>query len=325
MQPYRCPFSPSRALQRVFLAGWTLSSSTTSAHTFPVAARAVSTLAAFPSSAITPRSRNTNLSSATASQQGPIPGCRGYAKLVRAVKPNQKPQVYNDDIPYQWVLIKQDNKPNEDGDEDGGSSSGGGGGGIEELGPPQRTDVVLRNLDLDRFRLVMLAPPPPPRDGLPNAAICKLVDLEAEARRRTADKKEARKEKVNTKELEFNWAIAKGDLDTKLGRLAEFLRKGMRVEVMLAKKRGSRIASVKEAEQLVQYIRDAVAEVPHAKEVKKIDGQIGKVARLAFEGPGKKLRDQLLANAAQVEARAQAKADEDASQELSDPSAVQQQ
>ncbi|KXJ92925.1 hypothetical protein Micbo1qcDRAFT_160793 [Microdochium bolleyi] len=306
MQPYRCPFSPSRALQRVFLAGFPSSARpTTSTQVFLTTDRAASTLAASLNSTRTARPRTCELRLAAAASPASTSGCRGYAKLIKKAKPKQKPQIANDDIPYQWVRIKLDNKTGEDGDGDGG---GGGGGSSDNLGTPQRTDDVLRKLDLKRYRLVMLAPPPPPRAGEPSAAICKVVDREAEAARKTEAKKEARKEKVNTKELEFNWAIAKGDMDTKLNRMAEFLRKGMRVEIMLAKKRGSRVASMKEAEQLVQHIRDAVADVPHAKEVKKMDGLLGKVARLAFEGPPKKIRDQIAADAAQAEARAQAQA-----------------
>ncbi|KAH7033087.1 uncharacterized protein B0I36DRAFT_320750 [Microdochium trichocladiopsis] len=294
MLPSQCPFSPSRALQRVFLAGLSLPIGTAATRPASVAARAGSTLAVS-SRAVSktrgiPPARHTN---DTARHSTAATGRRGYAKLVRTPKQKQKPQVSNHDIPYQWIRIKQENRAGEEGD---------------VLGPPERTDDVLRKLDMSRMSLVMLAPPPPPRPGEQSAAICKLVDLEEEARRAAAEQKEARKEKANSKELEFNWAIAKGDMEMKLNRLAEFLRKGMRVDVTLAKKRGSRAASVQEAEQLMANIKEAVAQVPHAKEVKKPDGQPGRVVRMSFEGPGKKIREQLAADAAEAEARAQERA-----------------
>lgn len=295
MPPSRCLFSPSTALQRVFLAGFGSPIASTSSGSVRLFAR-------------TGRSYATNLAATTRLLPPPptIPtindsnttlGRRGYAKLVRPPKQKQKSLISNNDIPYQWVRIKQENRADEEGD---------------ILGPAQRTDDILRKLDMSRYALVMLAPPPPPRAGEQSAAICKLVNLEQEAQCAEEQKKEARQAKANSKELEFNWAIAKGDMDMKINRMADFLRKGMRVDVTLAKKRGSRAATVKEAQQLVANIQEAVTQVPFAKEIKKPDGTPGKVVRMSFEGPTKNQREQLAANAAEAEARAQAKAKEEA-------------
>jgi len=294
MLPSRCLFSPSTALQRVFLAGLgspIAPTSTGSVRQVARTGRSHATSLAATSRLLPPSITSTVNNGNTTSVR------RGYAKLTHPPGQKQKWHISNNNIPYQWVRIKQENRADEEGD---------------ILGPVQRTDDILRKLDRSRYALVMLAPPPPPRAGEQSAAICKLLDLEQEARRVAEQKKEARQAKANSKELEFNWAIAKGDMDMKINRMAEFLRKGMRVDVTLAKKRGSRAATVKEAQQLIASIQEAVTQVPYAKEIKKPDGIPGKVVRMSFEGPTKNQREQLAASAAEAEARAQAKAKEEA-------------
>ncbi|KAI3323280.1 hypothetical protein HD806DRAFT_498695 [Xylariaceae sp. AK1471] len=176
-------------------------------------------------------------------------------------------------IPYQWVRVA---------DETGA------------LSPPQRTESVLTSLPRGHS-LVMVAPPPPPPPPSasdtplqPSAAICRIVDAAAEKAAADAAAKESKKLAQHTKTLEINWAIAPNDLAHKMKRLDEFLGKGMRVEILFARKRGSRVATREEWQALVERVKEAAANVPGANEYKRMDGHVGAVMRMFFEGPANK-------------------------------------
>jgi translation initiation factor IF-3 len=177
-------------------------------------------------------------------------------------------------IPYQWVRIA---------DETGALSA------------PRRTESVLTMLP-QGHSLVMVAPPPPPSASdtklQPSAAICRIVDAAAEraAAKAAAEvaAKESKKMAQHTKTLEINWAIAPNDLAHKMKRLDEFLGKGLRVDILFARKRGSRVATREEGQALVERVKEAAVNVPGATEYKKMDGQVGAVMRMFFEGPPNK-------------------------------------
>ncbi|TGJ81980.1 hypothetical protein E0Z10_g6797 [Xylaria hypoxylon] len=181
-------------------------------------------------------------------------------------------------IPYRWVRIA---------------------GGSGNLSAPQRTDTVIANLPRGHS-LVMVAPPPPPpppAPGVPvvvqpSAAICRIIDAAAEeeaakaaAKAAEVAAKESKQVAQQTKTLELNWAIAPHDLAHRMKRLAEFLDKGMRVDIMLARKRGSRKATPEEGRDLVERIQQTVSDVPGAAEYKKMDGNVCGVLKMFFEGP----------------------------------------
>ncbi|KAI0977185.1 hypothetical protein F4678DRAFT_412120 [Xylaria arbuscula] len=190
---------------------------------------------------------------------------------VRPAAP-QKKLPRDKDIPYRWVRI-----PDAAG----------------TLSAPQRTDDVLASLP-SGHSLIMVAPPPPsPASGVlqPKAAICRIVDTAGQAKAAEAAEREAKQTAQQTKTLELNWAIAAHDLTHKMKRLGEFLGKGMRVEVMLARKRGTRKATGEEATALVERVREAVASVPDVSEYKRSDGHVGGVLRLFFEGPKGKRKE----------------------------------
>ncbi|KAI1284326.1 hypothetical protein F5Y07DRAFT_721 [Xylaria sp. FL0933] len=184
------------------------------------------------------------------------------------------------DIPYRWVRVA---------DEQG------------TLSAPQRTESVLANLE-EGYSLVMVAPPPPPKSATPTsststtisaapiiqpppAAICRIINTVEEAKAAAAAAKEAKQMATHTKTLELNWAIAPHDRAHKMKRLREFLEKGLRVEVMFARKRGSRKATAEEEKGLVDTVRMTVDGVPGAGEYKRMDGRVGGVLRMFFEGP----------------------------------------
>ncbi|KAH8156384.1 hypothetical protein CIB48_g11863 [Xylaria polymorpha] len=163
--------------------------------------------------------------------------------------------------------------------------------GSGSLSEPQRTATVIANLP-QGHSLVMVAPPPPPPEAgaeaptrtQPSLAVCRIIDAAAEAEAAKAAAKETREAKKGTKTLELNWAIAANDLTHKMRRLDEFLGKGMRVELLLARKKGTRKATAEEGQELVRRVREAVANVPGATEFKKMDGVVGGVLKMFFEG-----------------------------------------
>ncbi|XXG99842.1 hypothetical protein Hte_006183 [Hypoxylon texense] len=197
----------------------------------------------------------------------------------------------NRKIPYQWVRIA--GPPPE-----------------SRLSAPQRTDAVLATMNLKKHTLVMVAPPPA-RDGdgdgdgdggsgefassssatggggvaEPLAAVCRIVDNAAASAAAKEAQRALRRRAVDSKELELSWSITPHDLSHKLRRLRSFLDAGLSVEVLLAKKRGGRAAAREEAVAVLAAVREAVAEVEGAKEVRKMDGEVGGTVKLFFEGP----------------------------------------
>ena len=85
------------------------------------------------------------------------------------------------------------------------------------------------------------------------------------------------------KGLEMNWAIERGDLGHRLSRLREWLGRGWRVEVVLAKKRKGRLATVEEAEALVGSVRGVLKECG-GRENKPAEGKVGGVMTIYCEG-----------------------------------------
>ncbi|TVY52152.1 hypothetical protein LSUE1_G009697, partial [Lachnellula suecica] len=105
--------------------------------------------------------------------------------------------------------------------------------------PPIQTAALLQSINTKTYILTTVVEGSP---GVP--PICKIlsrVDLLTAEKKRKTKAKESRAEKT-VKGLEMNWAIDKGDLGHRLGRLREWLGKGWKVEVVLAKKRKGREA-----------------------------------------------------------------------------------
>jgi translation initiation factor IF-3 len=85
------------------------------------------------------------------------------------------------------------------------------------------------------------------------------------------------------KNLEFNWAIAGGDLKHRLGKLTEFLREGRKVEIMLGPRKKGRKATEEEAENVIKAIRGTVQDCKGATEMKS-EGGLGEVMTITFQG-----------------------------------------
>ncbi|KAK5627394.1 hypothetical protein RRF57_003109 [Xylaria bambusicola] len=192
-------------------------------------------------------------------------------------KAPSKVSVYDMDIPYHWVRVADEN-------------------GV--LSEPQVLMNVVVGLP-EGHRLLMVAPPPEsasaesPDSPVAAAAICR---IENTALRRQLEKEAAMRkklEKSRTKTLEINWSIANNDLLHKTGKIKGFLGKGLIVEVLLARKKGARPPAAGEPEALIDKIREAALSVQGAKEFRKMDGRVGGMVTMFFEGPkvAKKLRN----------------------------------
>lgn len=156
------------------------------------------------------------------------------------------------------------------------------------LDGPFRTREVLNSLDLELESLRMVSrAPKEPAEGQPRHAICKIINKREEKEKERAQeraRKEQARKATRIKELEINWAIAPNDLQHKLKQMRTFLQKGYKVDLLLAKKKGSRSATRDEAEALIQAIRDVKSEIRGAKEWKEPDGKPLRVLKLYFSG-----------------------------------------
>lgn len=167
------------------------------------------------------------------------------------------------------------------------------------LSEPKAVSTVLFECGVADRTLTVIALPKQ-RDeggGGPRYPICAVVDRaefeeaervrEESGRERETEEKKVRK---GTKELEMNWMIQDHDLGVKMRKMREFLGKGLRVEVLLARKtrsgprgRGKMEVKREVAEELVRKVKEVAGEAG-AKEYKVSDGSVGGRFQMFFEG-----------------------------------------
>lgn len=159
------------------------------------------------------------------------------------------------------------------------------------LTEPQRTNLVLKKLNMSVDTLILLAAPKTDDlDSGPEYPICRIgnrkVEREAELERLAMKKSTP---KIVTKDLEINWAIAPNDLRTRMTQLKNFLAKGRQVRVTLRhpKLRRKKRASPDEAKVILKEVESAAAEVPGAKETKPREGVVGEMLVLLLHAPRK--------------------------------------
>ena len=121
--------------------------------------------------------------------------------------------------------------------------------------------------------------------------ICKMFDRRHEREIEMAKQKEKKEIKKQEKQLEINWTINDNDLGHRLGKLREFLEKGLKVEIMFGVKRKGwrqrRQADEEDTRTLVDKIKKTVEAVEGAREWKPMSGKLGGQAVLYFEGKAK--------------------------------------
>lgn len=158
------------------------------------------------------------------------------------------------------------------------------------LSEPCRTWEVLRDLNLERETLILVAEPARDGGNGPEFPICRIADRQAEEAKKAERRAIEKAQKVVSKELEFNWAIAQNDLKFKTSRLKGFLEKGYRVDVALRhpKVRGKRKATKEEAQGVFKAVNDVVKEVPGVSNYKPNDGDVGGTLMMYLQGPSQK-------------------------------------
>lgn len=283
MRPAHCLFSPSRALRSVFLPAQ-LEMATTATRTTNTTRLTLYLLS--------PRLFSTS-SPQLFVRSRPKPPSSSGGKIATNLPADNA-------IPHKWIRVancqQHGMRPQNEN---------------TNLSVPLRTRDVLRNLDRAKYTLVMVALPPskqrgpkqdedaePEEEDAPatiaemeererrDSPVCRIIDKQAHVQDQEVKAKEARRKELNRKELELNWAIAPNDLQHRLKQLRQFLEKGRRVEIMVAKKRGGRVATQDEADALVQTLQNTADEVG-ATVVKKL-GEFPKVFRVIYEGKATK-------------------------------------
>lgn len=140
-----------------------------------------------------------------------------------------------------------------------------------ELDPPIRLSKALASFDPLEFFLVQVA-----QAELDRPPVCKILNKKEHREREKAKAKAAKASRVQTKQIELNWAIDAHDLEHRLKQLTNFLEKGRKVEVILTrpKKRGKRAATVDEIKHVMQSVIETIKECG-GSQVKPMDGDPG--------------------------------------------------
>ncbi|KAL6897520.1 hypothetical protein GGI43DRAFT_95913 [Trichoderma evansii] len=153
---------------------------------------------------------------------------------------------------------------------------------------PLATRYVLTKLEEgESLRMITPYIPANAENNTPaKFAVCKIVNKRDEYERLKQlkeKKKTAVAAKAKTKEMELTWAIGGHDLATKLRQMGGFLNKGMKVELMIGKKKGGRAVEMDEAKDVLKKVKEEI-EAAGARETKKPEGQVGGTMRLYLEG-----------------------------------------
>ncbi|KAH0847525.1 hypothetical protein AYO21_01434 [Fonsecaea monophora] len=154
-----------------------------------------------------------------------------------------------------------------------------------KLSEPQSLYKLLDSID--RSTQYVLQMNKPAEGDMPIVQIVTRADLIQRINRQEdllKNQKRLEKEK-RPKQLELNWAISANDLQLKMKQMQEFLKKGKKVELLLANKRHQRKASHAEAEALLKTVREKIEEAG-AAEIVPMEGAILKQALLTVKMRG---------------------------------------
>lgn len=100
------------------------------------------------------------------------------------------------------------------------------------------------------------------------------------------DAKKLQSKKNSQKEFQFTWSISGGDLAHKLERVKDELRKGGRVDVVLAPKRRQKAPPPEEMRSRVQEIADSLEDVGKEWKEREIDRAIATIYLKGLDVPG---------------------------------------
>ncbi|GLI73918.1 hypothetical protein PoHVEF18_002150 [Penicillium ochrochloron] len=140
----------------------------------------------------------------------------------------------------------------------------------QNLMPPRRLVEVLDSFDRSKFFLLQVSPAEADRPP-----VCKILNKMEAKQHEKAKMKNAKVGKVQTKQIELNWAIDAHDLAHRLKQLTNFLEKGRKVEVIMKRKKAKRSPTVEEIKQVIQSVLDTTREAG-GTQVKAMEGEPGK-------------------------------------------------
>ena len=291
MKTSKCLFNSGAALRNIFLSNAAACEAPSHLRRLLPTAAALpwQPSATSPPSAFSPVPSHRPFSTSCASQNK-VRQQRENLRAQKGAQPvTQDNRPRNYDIQVPWIQVRRDDN---------------------SLGPPTRTNDVLRELDIERLSLVLVANArTDPEAPGPEYPICLIVDREVERARR-AEKEAARKNvrKVVLKGLELNWAIGPHDLSMKMKQLKQFLTKGYTVQVTLKpiKRRTKKQATLDEAKAVLQAVTDALGQVHGAKETSAREGNLGGMLNMVLQGPSVAHSKEALAATMAAEATATA-------------------
>jgi translation initiation factor IF-3 len=146
---------------------------------------------------------------------------------------------------------------------------------------PVLKSQVLRSFQKSTHVLLELDPGQPGRH-----TVCKIMPLKELRDLEKAKERAARlaklSAKTSVKQIELNWSIDSHDLSHRLKKLSSFIDKGRTVEIVLTRKRGKRIATAPEIQQLLDQINAAIEEA-NARQSKAMEGEPGKTLTMTVE------------------------------------------
>lgn len=148
-----------------------------------------------------------------------------------------------------------------------------------KLHDPRSTTLILASFDRKTHSLVTVVEG---ERGVP--PICKIMEKKALREAEKAQDKARRKAASGKtgKTIELNWAIDNNDLGHRLKKMKDFLEKGYKVEVVLAKKRKGKVMGTEDCEALIKRVRKAREEVEGSSE-KRMEGKVPTAEKPAGE------------------------------------------
>ncbi|KIW21599.1 hypothetical protein PV08_02179 [Exophiala spinifera] len=153
-----------------------------------------------------------------------------------------------------------------------------------KLSEPKPLAQLLREIDRSESYVLQLSKP---GDG--NHAIVQVVQRKDLIQRINSKETAARQSQLAQKEkkpkqIELNWAISGNDLQLKMKQLEDFLRKGKKVELLLAARKYQRKATQQEAEELLRTVQEKLQEIG-ATEVVPMQGAFPRQATITAKIP----------------------------------------
>jgi translation initiation factor IF-3 len=154
---------------------------------------------------------------------------------------------------------------------------------------------MARGLDLDLVEVAPMANPP----------VCRIMDYGKFRYEEAQKAKEARKKTTNVtvKEVKFRPKIGKGDFDTKVKHLIEFIEEGHKVKVTL-QFRGREMAHPELGAKVLDGVIEAVGQMAKVENQARLEGR----SMTMVLAPDKKAQEAMKKAEAEAAAEAQAHA-----------------